>query len=264
MEIPPNEKIRIAKIAVIFMIIVSAYFAVRIISEVKGLSFIGGGIPATNTMSFDGTGEVTAVPDMATINFTIVEDSKEVKDAQNKVTTIETAALNFLDKNGVDKKDIQTQNYSSYPKYDYGTPCSGLSMPCRPTNPTIIGYEVSEYVSVKIHDLTNVGTIVQGIGGIGVSNMDGPNFSIENEDTLKEQARKLAIDQAKDKAQTLARDLGVQLVRIVNFSENGNSPIMYAKGMALDSVAAPSAPAPALPTGENKITSNVSITYEIR
>jgi len=61
--------------------------------------------------------------------------------------------------------------------------------------------------------------------------------------------------------------LGVRLVRIVNFSENGNYPIMYAKGMmATESVAsAPTpTPTPTLPTGENKITSNVTITYEIR
>jgi uncharacterized protein YggE len=76
----------------------------------------------------------------------------------------------------------------------------------------------------------------------------------------------MAIDEAKEKAKVLSKDLGVSLVRIVNFSENGNIPMMYGKGMmATDSVAsAPVAPSPELPTGENKITSNVTITYEIR
>ena len=63
----------------------------------------------------------------------------------------------------------------------------------------------------------------------------------------------------------LSKDLGVHLIRIVSFSENGNYPMpLFAKGMMADSVTVSSAPAPELPTGENKITSNVTITYEIR
>ena len=266
MEISSDEKLKLIKIAAVLLIIVSVYFVVKIVSEIKGYRFIGGGISASNTISFEGQGEVSAVPDLATISFTIRESAAEVKDAQAKATAKETAALAFLDKSGIDKKDIKTENYSSYPKYDYGTPCyEGMGIPCR-TTPKIIGYEVSEYVSVKVRDLAKAGEIVKGIGAVGISEMNGPDFSIENEDGLKAQARKLAIDEAKAKAKVLSKDLGVRLVRIVNFSENGNYPISYlAKGVAFDSaVASAPTPAPELPTGENKITSNVTITYEIR
>ncbi len=141
-----------------------------------------------------------------------------------------------------------------------------MGMPCVPTESKIIGYEVSEYISVKVRDLAKSGDIVKGLGDIGISEINGPNFSIENEDKLKEEARKMAIDEAKEKAKALARDLGVRLVRIVNFSENGNYPMpMYAEGMmAKDSVVSSSLRSPELPTGENKIISNVIITYEIR
>ena len=77
-------------------------------------------------------------------------------------------------------------------------------------------------------------------------------------------ARKKAIDEAKGKAAELAKSLGVSLVRIVGFDENGNTPVFYAKAesrtMSLDSAA----PAPEIATGQNKITSNVTLTYEIR
>jgi uncharacterized protein YggE len=129
----------------------------------------------------------------------------------------------------------------------------------------LTGYQVSESITVKVHDITKAGEVVKGIGAAGVNDMNGPNFSIENEDALKAQARKMAIDDAKAKAQTLSKDLGVSLVRIVNFSESGNYPIMYANsGMALDSAKSAPTPPPVLPAGENKITSNVTITYEIR
>jgi uncharacterized protein YggE len=261
-----NEKSKLIKAAAILFIIISVYFLVQIVSSIKEYRFIGSSSTATKTISFEGKGEVFAAPDIATISFTIREESKEMKDAQTKVTTKETAVLSFLDKSGIAKKDIKAENYSSYPKYDYGTPCYSYMMPCRQDSPKITGYEVSEYISVKIRDLGQAGDIVKGVGAVGVSEMSGPNFSVEKEESLKAQARKMAIDEAKSKAESLAKDLGVTLVRIVDFSEGGNYAIYnYASKDMMTAGAAPeSAPAPALPTGENKITSNVTVTYEIR
>jgi len=109
-----------------------------------------------------------------------------------------------------------------------------------------------------------VGKIMQGLGTLGVSDLNGPNFSIDNEDALKAQARKKAIDDAKEKAATLAKDLGVRLGKITSFSESGNYPSpMYDRGMMSVSAAKESAPAQ-IPKGENTISSDVSITYEIR
>lgn len=263
---PIKDKSNLMKAGAMLLIIVSVYFLVRIASEIKGYNFIGGGAPASNTISFDGKGEVTAAPDLAVVNLTIRENAKDVKDAQALVTTKEKAVLTFLEKSGVAKKDIKTESYNSYPKYDYGTPCYGYGMPCRQESPKVIGYEVSEYISVKVRDLAKAGDIVKGVGSLGVTEISGPNFSIENEDELKAQARKMAIDEAKEKAESLSGDLGVKLVRIVNFSENGNYPIYYGKEMmaTADSTGGAPAPSPELPTGETKITSNVVITYEIR
>ena len=58
---------------------------------------------------------------------------------------------------------------------------------------------------------------MQGLGTTGVSNLSGPDFSIDNPDALQVQARKLAIDDAKAKAQVLAKDLGVSLGKIERF-----------------------------------------------
>lgn len=264
MEILNKESTFLTKTGVILLIVLALYFFTKTVVEVKNYNNLPAGT-IVNTISFQGDGEVFAVPDLATVSLTIRETAKDVKTAQDKVTAKESVVLEFLDKNDIDKKDIKTENYSSYPKYDYGVPCyGGVGIPCRQDAPKIIGYEVSEYISVKIRDLSNVGKVLQGIGAVGVSEISGPNFSIENEDNLKAEARKLAIEDAKAKAKILSNDLGVSLVRIVSFSENGNYPMMYSvKGAgAMDSVS--SAPSPELPTGENKITSNVTITYEIR
>jgi len=280
MEILQENKNRISKALFVLVIILSVYFAVKIISEIKKDSMLGeSATPAT--ISFSGHGEVTAVPDVANISFIISRDSTTVKDAQAGVAVIEKKALDFLKTKSVADKDIQTANASFYPKYEYkqaicppipmdvGT--SGVTVSpsspyyCPPNKQVITGYTASESITVKIRNTDSVGDIMQGLGTTGVSNLNGPNFAIDKEDTLKAEARKLAIDDAKAKAEVLAKDLGVSLSKIVSFDESGNNyPIMYsAKGaMAVDNVATP-APA-VIPKGENTISSDVTITYEIR
>ena len=258
------------KAVLVLAILLSIYLAVKIVAEIKDYNNLPAGAAIGNTISFEGSGKVSAQPDLAVINFTLRESAKELKNAQDKVAQKESAVLAFLADQKIDKKDIKTENYSSYPKYDSGTLyCGGATdgtveiLPCRRGNPNVIGYEVSENVSVKVRELSKAGEAVKGIGVLGVTEMNGPNFSIEKEDSLKEQARQMAIAEAKAKAKSLSEDLGVHLARIVNFSENGNSPIFaYDRKVMMES--AGSAPAPALPAGEKEITSNVTITYEIR
>jgi uncharacterized protein YggE len=123
-------------------------------------------------------------------------------------------------------------------------------------------------LSVKVKDTTKAGELLSGVGTKGASQVSGLSFTVEDEDALKAQARDKAISSAKSKADELASQLGVQIVRVVGFNENsGGYPIMYAKTAAMDSMGgarAEAAPAPAIPTGENKISSSVSVTYEIR
>ena len=98
-----------------------------------------------------------------------------------------------------------------------------------------------------------------------MQNVNGLSFSIDNPDGLKDQARSKAITQAQEKAQTLAQQLGVSLVRVTSFNESGAQayPVMYSMG-AMDAKTASVPAAPEIPTGEQKVTSNVSVTYEIQ
>lgn len=244
------------------MIIASLLVVTKVITEIKSYKYIGS-VSELATISFSGSGEVFAAPDIAMVSVTIREESAKVEEAKDKVVAKETAVLGFLEEQGIAKKDIKAESYNSYPKYDYGSPCYGMY--CPRTAPKIIGYEVSENISVKVRDLAKAGEILGGITALGVSETSGPNFSIENEDKIKAEARQMAIDEAKAKAETLAEDLGVRLVRIVSFSEDGNYPApMYGRDMMFSAAVAEKSPTPELPAGENKITSNVTITYEIR
>lgn len=222
---------------------------------------------AQNTIVISGHGEVTAVPDIANISFTIDKTATTVKDAQDGVATIEAQALAVLKAKNIADADIQTSNASFNPTYEYKTdgPAICTAYGCPPVNGknVITGYESTETINVKIRNTDDVGTIMAQLGTTGVSDLSGPDFSIDNPDTLQVQARQKAITDAQTKAAELAKELGVRLGAITSFSENGNTPMpmMYAK---TDMMAPTMASAPAVvPQGENTITSDVTITYAI-
>jgi uncharacterized protein YggE len=225
----------------------------------------------TSIITLSGHGEVQAVPDIASVSFYIRKEAKTVKEAQDAVAGIEKKALDFLKESGVAEKDIKTINTSFYPKTEYQynrtyMPCTPYGCP-PPGKDVIVGYESSENIEVKIRNVDKVGSIVEGLGSVGVQDLNGPNFKVDNEDALKAQARKEAIDDAKVKAETLAKDLGVRIVRIASFSDSADGgypyPMMYGDAMMEGKAVGASAPAE-LPRGESTITSDVSISYEIR
>ena len=266
MEIPSQYIKNLYKASLAFLIILSVFFAVKSLAEIRSYGRMGSG--DANTITLSGHGEVQAVPDIANVYFTIRKEGKTVKEAQNAVALIEKASLDFLKANNIAEKDIKTSNASFNPKYEYQYDarviCNEFGCPPRPGKSVVVGYEAHESITVKIRNTDDVGKIMQGLGATGVSDLSGPNFAIDDEDALKAEARKKAIDDARAKAKVLAKDLGVRLGRISSFSESGDYyPVMYsAKSMAADSVSE-SLPAE-IPKGENTISSEVTITYEIK
>lgn len=248
----------------LFLLVASVFLVVKGYTVIKESRFIGSGTTATNTIAVAGEGEAYANPDIASISFTVRDDAKTVKEAQDTVESKMNADIDYLKKQGIADKDIKLENNSFYPKYDYPN-CYGYTCPVR--TPTVTGYEVTRSVSVKIRDIDASGKIVEGLANLGVTELNGPTFMVDDEDAVKEEARANAIANAKEKADKLAKELGVTIVRIVSFSENnGGYPYpMYAKAdMAMGMGTGGSEEAPNLPQGENKYSSSVSITFEIR
>jgi uncharacterized protein YggE len=221
--------------------------------------------PYMNTITVEGTGKAASIPNVAVIDFSISETATAVADAQTKATTKTDAALAALDKLGIDKKDVKTIAYNVSPEYEYPQPCYSGVCPMVSRNPKITGYQVSQTVEVKVRDTAKAGDVLQGLGNLGVQNISGPNFMVDEQDAIKNDARKEAIDNAKAKANALASQLGVSLGKVVSFNENGGPYPMYESyvkgGVAMDAAVAS---APSLPTGESETSVTVSITYEIR
>lgn len=232
--------------------------------------------PATDTVTVNGNGQATMPPDTATISFTVQNTDDTVAAAQEATTKQANAAIDFVKSQGVDSSDVTTLSYNIYPQYSYSRCISPqvlsvsssqtVSIPPCTESSKITGYQVSETVQVKLHDLATVGTFVQGLGKLNVQNVSGPSFGLNDPTAGYDAARADAITKAKAQAQVLAKQLGVSLGRIVNFSESSGGGVYYAKaygmgGAAMDSAAMPT---PSVPVGDNTYNASVSITYELR
>jgi hypothetical protein len=135
-----------------------------------------------------------------------------------------------------------------------------LHIPCPPQSKAILtGYEASQAISVKVRVIDKMDLLFATFGKLGITEFSGPNFIIDDLGKTKEEARTRAINDAKIKAQKLSKELGVKLGKITSFSEQNNSfqPMLYrAKAESSDS-------RNSITPGENKIISNVIVTYEI-
>lgn len=201
-----------------------------------------------------GEGKVAAKPDIAILNATVVTEKVTVSEAQTKNTEVYNSIVKFLKDAGIDAKDVKTTHYSIYPQYFYS----------QTRKPEITGYQVRNTLEIKIRDLSKVDDVLGGVVAYGANEVGNVSFTIENPNALKEQARKLAIEMAKEKAKVLSKDLGVRFSKIVGFSESEGGgfppPIFYAEALGKGGSGGGG---PDLSQGEQEIKVFVTLTYEL-
>jgi uncharacterized protein YggE len=253
-----NGTVRVALVGVL------AILALFLLAETVGVAqdFGRPSNPASDTVTVSADGQATMAPDVARVTFTVQNAANAVSDAQAATTKQANAALDYVKGQGIADKDVRTVSYEITPQYAYyNCPVGELC----PQNSKITGYQVSETIEVTVRDLTSVGTLVSGLGSLQVQNISGPAFGLEDSTAGYDAARADAIAKAKNQADLLAKQLGVRLGKIVNFSESSGGypyPVMaYGMGGAADSA---KSVAPNVPTGQNTYNASVTLTYEIR
>ena len=203
----------------------------------------------------NGSGKVTAVPDIATLRLGIEAQEATVAQAQAQATSAMDKVMTSLTSNGVAKKDIQTQNFniSKVSRYDEKT-----------QQEVVIGYRVTNVVSAKIRDTSKAGSIIDDVAVAGgdLTRIDGIDFSVEDPSAYYEDARELAMADAKAKAKQLADLAGVSLGKATYITENSYSP-RIALPVAFEMKAGGGAETPISP-GETEITTTVQVTFAIK
>ncbi len=157
-----------------------------------------------------GTGSVFADPDVAILNMGVSVERRSVKEAADEAAKAMEKVISSLKKKGVADEDIQTQTFSIQPQYDYVDKKQILR-----------GYKVTNIVTVKIRDLSSVGKIIDDavIAGGDSLRVNSIVFSIDDPSKAREEARVKAMEDARRKAEVLARESGVKLGKPISISE---------------------------------------------
>lgn len=203
-----------------------------------------------------GQGKVTVTPDIAIVSVGVASQGTSVKLAQKDLNTKMDAITKAVKQLGIDAKDIKTSNYSINPRYDYQS-----------STQRIIGYDANSSLTIKVRDMDKTNDVVDKATLNGANQVDGISFDVDDRAKSENEARVLAVADAKKKAELAAKTVGFTLGTIVNYSEgvNNGGPIprmMYAK-TAMEAGSDQTVPSTIEP-GSNEIIIQVSLSYQLR
>jgi len=199
------------------------------------------------------SGEVSAVPDIATIGAGVVTQAPGAAAAMAENARRTAATVAAIRKAGVADRDIQTTAVSLSPQYRYAD-----NQP-----PAIVGYQASSRVSVRFREVKKAGPILDSLVAAGANQIDGPSLSIDRPEPLLDQAREKAVAAARARAVLYAKAAGLQVKRIVAISEGSSeAPIVRPMPMMAMARAEKSADT-MIEAGEQKISVSLSVTFEL-
>lgn len=182
---------------------------------------------AAGSMQITGHGEVTAAPDTAYVTSGVTSQAENARDALAANNADMAKLIETLKAAGIDEDDIQTSGFSVSPNYVYSDSrdANGYQLP-----PKIVGYTVSNGVTVHVRDLTILGGVLDQAVTVGANQINGITFAVEDPTELYNEARKLAFADAKSKAELYAEAADVELAGLSLISEqiNYNPPQPYA------------------------------------
>ncbi|MGB3988573.1 MAG: SIMPL domain-containing protein [Minisyncoccales bacterium] len=212
-----------------------------------------------DAISVSGLGEIFVEPDMGVVVLAVSNESKKVEDALTENSRRSNKVIEFIKSQGIDEKSIKSVGFNINPRYEYYQTTEYPS-----GRRVLTGYQVFHGLEIKVKEIDKVGAIIEGAIEAGANEASDIRFVIEDEKNYRDEARSIAVADAKTKAQKLADELGVDIVKIIGYSEGNVSPISLNKEFRVVEEFALSDSSLDLQSGENLIRSNVTIVYEIR
>ncbi|WOR13914.1 SIMPL domain-containing protein [Hyphomonas sp. FCG-A18] len=210
-------------------------------------------IQPETTLNISAEGQVMRAPDIAFLSAGVTSEAETAKQAMADNRSAMNGVFDALASAGVDRRDMQTSNFSLNPRYDYsnrdGQP------------PRLIGYTASNQLSVKVRDLDDLGETMDALVEAGGNTFNGLRFALDDDRAAKDEARRIAMNAAIARAELYAAASGYEVARIVTLSESGGyqpQPMMMARAeMAMDK----STP---IASGEVGYSMTVNVTFELR
>ena len=199
-----------------------------------------------------GTGTVTAAPDAARISVGVEVIEPELSAARAEAARQAAAVVEAGKALGIPPAHIRTSRFSVAPVRQYDDK-GGVAR--------ITGYQVHNDVAVTVRNLDHVTRVLDAVVEAGGNQVSGPDFFILSPDALSDEARTLAIADARRKAETLATAAGATLGKVLSIveSEPGFAPMprmAYAKMAAADA-------ATPIEAGSEEVAVSVRVRWEM-
>ena len=207
---------------------------------------------ATRYLTLNSEGSIKVTPDAVRLNANVSVLANSNTEARTKASTTAAAVRAALTKSGILKADIATQSLTSYPEYNY----------TQDKGSVLIGYRASQVFVVIIKNAENAGAVVDAVvaaGGDDLQIQGVTPFVLDNSKAT-ESARANAVKNAKAKATSYAKLLGVKLGR-VNYLIENSSPISYPPVMAM--AKASDAEATVVDLGQQDVTVSITIQWSL-
>jgi uncharacterized protein YggE len=198
-----------------------------------------------------GEGSVDVTPDMARLSGGVTAKAKSVKEAVDTTSKTMAVITAALVQSGIAQKDIQTNRFSVQPVYAAQEPHGDQE---------VVGYSVSNQVTVKLHDIDKVGLTLDRLVAAGATNIGNVVFEVSDPSTALDKAREAAIADARRKAELYARASGITLGRVLWVKEESGSvsPLQMGEFAAL---AGRTASVP-IATGEDRLRARVTVGFD--
>jgi uncharacterized protein YggE len=200
------------------------------------------------TIQVTGVGTVPVKPDIAIVNLGVTNEDADVQSAFTANNAATKKILTELEATGIASNDVQTYNFSINPQPRIGE-----------NKQTGTIYRVTNTVKVKIRNLEKLPAILGKVVAAGSNSITGLGFSVSNPDTYVAEARKKAIANARERAETLAKAAGVALGSMVSLVEGGGGA-SYRKGF-IGGAADAAVP---IEAGEESVQAIVVVQFEIK
>lgn len=238
--------------------LVGALIAVALLSAVfmnmtdrNGRGVVAAETDATRTINVSGEGRVSLTPDIVTMQLGVDIRNADLGAAQSEAATTMDAVIAALRGRGIAERDIQTSGYNIWLEYDYSKETQ-----------TVVGYHVSHMVTVTVRDISQAGATIETAINSGATAVNGVWFGLSDPSEATRQARELAIADAREKAEELARLTQSTLGPVQTISENYSSsqPIPYP---AAERMADTAASAPTINPGQTEVVLSVQVSWAI-
>ncbi len=207
----------------------------------------------THGITVQGTAIISLKPDMATLSLGVDTQAATAALAQSNASKAMAAVIDAVKKQGVADVDLATQGINLNPMYG-DQAVNGSAR--------VTGYQASQSLSVKVHDLEKVGPVIDAGVAAGATSVGGVGFSLADPTSATDQARQMAVNDAHKRAQALASAAGVTLGAPISITEElaTQPPVYYAAGVASDKAGL--APTP-IQAGTTDVTVTVDVVYQI-